>query len=137
MLKLDYLWDQEVDGVVLMTVSLSVTRRCLDDFSALQSFWNGRRGQLRGKDSPGFVQELQWLGKLMASPSRLAVTQLYPQVVGQEEETATSRKKSNNNNNNSKGNKFHPGQVKKCLGKKYYVNHKSCTRSGILLQDAF
>ena len=47
----------------------------------------------------------------MASPSWLAVTQLYPQVVGQEEETATSRQKSNNNNN--KGNKFHPGQVEK------------------------
>ena len=72
----------------------------------------------------------------MASPSWLAVTQLYPQVVGQEEETATSRQKSNNNNNN-KGNKFHPGQVKKCLGKYYYVTHKSCTRSGILPQDAF
>ena len=71
----------------------------------------------------------------MASPSRLAVTQLYPQVVGQEEETVTSRQKSNNNNNNNKGNKFHPGQVKK--SQKYYVTHKSCTRSGILLQDAF
>ena len=70
----------------------------------------------------------------MASPSWLAVTQLYPQVVVQEEETATSRQKSNNNNNN-KGNKFHPGQVKK--SQKYYVTHKSCTRSGILLQDAF
>ena len=71
----------------------------------------------------------------MASPSRLAVTQLYPQVDGQEEETVTSRQKSNNNNNNNKGNKFHPGQVKK--SQKYYVTHKSCTRSGILLQDAF
>ena len=71
----------------------------------------------------------------MASPSWLAVTQLYPQVVGQEEETVTSRQKSNNNNNNNKGNKFHPGQVKK--SQKYYVTHKSCTRSGILLQDAF
>ena len=71
----------------------------------------------------------------MASPSWLAVTQLYPQVVGgQEEETATSRQKSNNNNNN-KGNKFHPGQVKK--SQKYYVTHISRTRSGILLQDAF
>ena len=62
---------------------------------------------------------------------------LYPQVVvGQEEETATSRQKSNNNNNN-KGSKFHPGQVKKCLGTNYYVTHISRTRSGILPQDAF
>ena len=72
----------------------------------------------------------------MASPSRLAVTQLYPQVVGQEEETATLRQKSNHNNNN-KGNKFHPGQVKKCLETNYNVTHISRTRSGILPQDAF
>ena len=31
---------------------LSVTSRCLDDFTAVKPFWNGPRGQFRGKDSP-------------------------------------------------------------------------------------
>ena len=89
--------------------SLSVRSRFLDDFTAVLQFWNGPRGQLRGKDSPSFAEQLQWLGKLMGGLLMACTDSSLTQVVGGRKEDRLNQKANNKANNST--NKHLPGQV--------------------------